>query len=149
MFTFLSCLSRFTFLALFFFLMIRRPPRSTRTDTLFPYTTLFLSVHHRAAGDARGLLAFDQHVGLVVEIDRRRRRRRLALAGVARIRRARGQPVLADDQRAPFARTVAVEARDIERAIVEQGGVRRAVGVAIGAVDRKSTRLNSRDSCAH
>src|SRR3546814_12491162 len=26
------------------FLMIRRPPRSTRTDTLFPYTTLFRSV---------------------------------------------------------------------------------------------------------
>src|SRR3546814_14207520 len=37
----------------FFFLMIRRPPRSTRTDTLFPYTTLFRSPldpldHHRA-----------------------------------------------------------------------------------------------------
>src|SRR3546814_14991195 len=28
----------------FFFLRIRRPPRSTRTDTLFPYTTLFRSV---------------------------------------------------------------------------------------------------------
>src|SRR3546814_10470906 len=27
--------------------MIRRPPRSTRTDTLFPYTTLFRSVHRR------------------------------------------------------------------------------------------------------
>src|SRR3546814_15976157 len=27
----------------FVFLMIRRPPRSTRTDTLFPYTTLFRS----------------------------------------------------------------------------------------------------------
>src|SRR3546814_7553867 len=27
----------------FFFLRIRRPPRSTRTDTLFPYTTLFRS----------------------------------------------------------------------------------------------------------
>src|SRR3546814_17134734 len=27
----------------FFFLMTRRPPRSTRTDTLFPYTTLFRS----------------------------------------------------------------------------------------------------------
>src|SRR3546814_12925275 len=26
------------------FLMIRRPPRSTRTDTLFPYTTLFRSI---------------------------------------------------------------------------------------------------------
>src|SRR3546814_9585020 len=30
-----------------FFLMIRRPPRSTRTDTLFPYTTLFRSLHPR------------------------------------------------------------------------------------------------------
>src|SRR3546814_9303001 len=29
---------------MFFFLMIRRPPRSTRTDTLFPYTTLFRSI---------------------------------------------------------------------------------------------------------
>src|SRR3546814_8110363 len=29
---------------LLFFLMIRRPPRSTRTDTLFPYTTLFRSL---------------------------------------------------------------------------------------------------------
>src|SRR3546814_17368375 len=28
--------------------MIRRPPRSTRTDTLFPYTTLFRSPGHRA-----------------------------------------------------------------------------------------------------
>src|SRR3546814_3789381 len=36
----------------FFFLMIRRPPRSTRTDTLFPYTTLFRSAgsHHRSIG---------------------------------------------------------------------------------------------------
>src|SRR3546814_12050055 len=36
------CLPVFSFL-FFFFLMIRRPPRSTRTDTLFPYTTLFRS----------------------------------------------------------------------------------------------------------
>src|SRR3546814_1046691 len=35
------CLSR----ASFFFLVIRRPPRSTRTDTLFPYTALFRSGH--------------------------------------------------------------------------------------------------------
>src|SRR3546814_5647770 len=32
-----------TAVCLLFFLMIRRPPRSTRTDTLFPYTTLFRS----------------------------------------------------------------------------------------------------------
>src|SRR3546814_14997014 len=31
-----------------FFLMIRRPPRSTRTDTLFPYTTLFRSARAAA-----------------------------------------------------------------------------------------------------
>src|SRR3546814_7288840 len=30
----------------FFVLMIRRPPRSTRTDTLFPYTTLFRSKYY-------------------------------------------------------------------------------------------------------
>src|SRR3546814_8426333 len=30
-----------------FFLMIRRPPRSTRTDTLFPYTTLFRSLFNQ------------------------------------------------------------------------------------------------------
>src|SRR3546814_5314301 len=33
--------------------MIRRPPRSTRTDTLFPYTTLFRSVGLQAAGEQR------------------------------------------------------------------------------------------------
>src|SRR3546814_7900098 len=36
-------ISRFCLYGFFFFLMIRRPPRSTRTDTLFPYTTLFRS----------------------------------------------------------------------------------------------------------
>src|SRR3546814_15265627 len=35
---------KYTFYILFFFLMVRRPPRSTRTDTLFPYTTLFRSL---------------------------------------------------------------------------------------------------------
>src|SRR3546814_12123997 len=37
------CVYLSAFSSLFFFLMIRRPPRSTRTDTLFPYTTLFRS----------------------------------------------------------------------------------------------------------
>src|SRR3546814_983994 len=39
-------------LSCFFFLMIRRPPRSTRTDTLFPYTTLFRSQVGRLRTDA-------------------------------------------------------------------------------------------------
>src|SRR3546814_18114071 len=40
---------------LFFFLMIRRPPRSTRTDTLFPYTTLFRSLSGIALAFDHGL----------------------------------------------------------------------------------------------
>src|SRR3546814_21090412 len=40
----------------FCFLMIRRPPRSTRTDTLFPYTTLFRSRRgDREGGDVARL----------------------------------------------------------------------------------------------
>src|SRR3546814_1674141 len=41
----------------FSFLMIRRPPRSTRTDTLFPYTTLFRSVLPRFGGHRPLLVA--------------------------------------------------------------------------------------------
>src|SRR3546814_13890195 len=37
---------------MFFFLRIRRPPRSTRTDTLFPTTTLFRSDGQSMLGDA-------------------------------------------------------------------------------------------------
>src|SRR3546814_3003616 len=39
---------------MFIFLMIRRPPRSTRTDTLFPYTTLFRSLGGGPNGAAVG-----------------------------------------------------------------------------------------------
>src|SRR3546814_16678031 len=37
--------------------MLRRPPRSTRTDTLFPYTTLFRS-RRQAQGERRGYTSF-------------------------------------------------------------------------------------------
>src|SRR3546814_15625665 len=45
----------------FFFLMIRRPPRSTRTDTLFPYTTLFRSL---GSADATGFFQPRLHKSL-------------------------------------------------------------------------------------
>src|SRR3546814_17452644 len=45
-------------LLLFFFVMIRRPPRSTRTDTLFPDTTLFRSLVHQRPAVRRG----DEHL---------------------------------------------------------------------------------------
>src|SRR3546814_2048342 len=50
---------------LFFFLMIRRPPKPTRTDTLVPYPTLFLSLYRRV-GAARA------SQGAVVPHDRAR-----------------------------------------------------------------------------
>src|SRR3546814_14323966 len=58
------------FFCVFFFLMIRRPPRSTRTDTLFPYTTLFRSLDvivavHRI-DEARGIFILQRHHRTVV-----------------------------------------------------------------------------------
>src|SRR3546814_15688550 len=52
-------LIHYSLMYVFVFLMIRRPPRSTRTDTLFPYTTLFRSGNEfagnaDAAGSASG-----------------------------------------------------------------------------------------------
>src|SRR3546814_7705454 len=44
----------FCFCVALFFLMIRRPPRSTRTDTLFPYTTLFRSRRRSFGASSRG-----------------------------------------------------------------------------------------------
>src|SRR3546814_8912490 len=54
--------------------MIRRPPKSTRTDTLFPYTTLFRSVGQRPRD--RGLRLFeieiaDADLGLALEFEGR------------------------------------------------------------------------------
>src|SRR3546814_8508995 len=79
--------------------MIRRPPRSTRTDTLFPYTTLFRSLDQHAlaqVGDADGSarrlvrgrqplvpglvhLALQAHVG---DVERRGEQLALAAAGL-------------------------------------------------------------------
>src|SRR3546814_8131771 len=72
--------------SVFFFLMIRRPPRSTRTDTLFPYPTLFRSVRqpeplgrsraqHRHAGadrhERRGAQSSELHPLSSLSADRR------------------------------------------------------------------------------
>src|SRR3546814_1222499 len=48
--------------------MIRRPPRSTRTDTLFPYTTLFRSAGNQLAvgAETRGEMAFDRAAGVAI-----------------------------------------------------------------------------------
>src|SRR3546814_14784983 len=83
-----------------FFLMIRRPPRSTRTDTLLPYTTLFRSgVAHRGGHLAVGApRAGNRHRALAGRADRARlhdrlsrpRVRRLPLRPFGRLRGAAG-----------------------------------------------------------
>src|SRR3546814_13819296 len=69
-----------SWICLFFFLMIRLPPRSTRTDTLFPYTTLF-----RSHGRKHGLRVPRQDLRL----DPRHHRRDAADPGEPPGRRAR------------------------------------------------------------
>src|SRR3546814_19775794 len=85
----------------FFFLMIRRPPRSTRTDTLFPYSTLF-----RSAGsvDRQSLCT----VGLCRDpCARAQSARRRAHAGAARRPDSLGQLRTAVAGRHPLRRAVA------------------------------------------
>src|SRR3546814_13330194 len=61
------------FFIFFFFLRIRRPPRSTRTDTLFPYTTLFRS-HELARFEDVGRAVLIAAAGPVHQADRDQRR---------------------------------------------------------------------------
>src|SRR3546814_9281750 len=49
--------------------MIRRPPRSTRTDTLFPYTTLFRSLHEHLVQGLLALVVPAAHAGAAVAAD--------------------------------------------------------------------------------
>src|SRR3546814_3779868 len=81
----------------FFFLVIRRPPRSTRTDTLLPYTTLFRSGHggsvlqrvegHLEIADAV-VLGFRQGAGADIGLHRGDDQRRHRQGGVARFAQA-------------------------------------------------------------
>src|SRR3546814_13155408 len=85
-----------------FFLMIRRPPRSTRTDTLFPYTTLFRSdaqavrAQRRLVGEAAEPHAFAGDHRAQVEV--------VAVAGRACPAQGAAEPFAAD-----FAGAVVVE----------------------------------------
>src|SRR3546814_20443241 len=68
--------------------MIRRPPRSTRTDTLFPYTTLFRSMQPRATDPALGKMLEKQPAGDMARIAHVRHRQpheRRYLLGLAEI----------------------------------------------------------------
>src|SRR3546814_2433181 len=70
--------------------MIRRPPRSTRTDTLFPYTTLFRSIAagdriclRRRGGDHPAPDLHGPHLAAIADIERPASRASSCLAGAA------------------------------------------------------------------
>src|SRR3546814_9395725 len=116
--------------------MIRRPPRSTRTDTLFPYTTLFRS---------------DRRVGRA-QVEARRPAGVQRGANPAGPRHALRNPQCCEDKAVPApqaARAPALFARrSVHRVLHDCGD--RAMTLALApirdkferALDRKSTRLN-------
>src|SRR3546814_9025515 len=111
--------------------MIRRPPRSTRTDTLFPYTTLFRSQDldwQLIERNTIGLGALDRGTGNVVRL-------------------AEGYACLAHQPIGELGRSGIAEfgrlahARGVEATLFDHCSHRR--DVQSQKADRKSTRLNS------
>src|SRR3546814_7794493 len=121
--------------------MIRRPPRSTRTDTLFPYTTLFRSLDHVALAQVVG----DQRLKLLRRFSARRyfvdegKRDRPRIAHHIGVR----QRVKPEDRDADFVpRPKAINGL-LHLLNRRQIALRRRTGRQNGGADRKSTRLNS------
>src|SRR3546814_15605005 len=117
---------------LFFFLMIPRPPRSTRTDTLFPYTTLFRSKKIKNQAIVGNIGHFDN------EID---------MAGLSKI-----DGIVKDEIKPQVHQWLfpAADGREAKKIIVLSEGRLLNLGNATGHPsfvmsnsDRKSTRLNS------
>src|SRR3546814_15494600 len=75
----------------FFFLMIRRPPRSTRTDTLFPYTTLFRSAELGKIGASPALDGTHRQIIDLQQLQAERNRHRCG-----QIMQAIGFPVVSE-----------------------------------------------------
>src|SRR3546814_5206300 len=108
--------------------MIRRPPRSTRTDTLFPYTTLFRSELELESDLGRvgrfgdGVLVGSVEMGIGLDLD---------LVVVLGLAEGSFPSTVRDDSLLP----------DPERA--RTAGELGLRGQRVGRQDRKSTRLNS------
>src|SRR3546814_10199705 len=117
--------------------MIRRPPRSTRTDTLFPYTTLFRSRRLPRLPDP-----VSGHPGVRAQPrgDRRLHRRDRSREGGARMTEA-AAAVVREPGGAFTLETIEVEAPRAGEVRVEIAGVGLCHTDLI--LDRKSTRLNS------
>src|SRR3546814_11633983 len=120
--------------------MIRRPPRSTRTDTLFPYTTLFRSkgegsVRQRLVAGAEGAL-HENRVDPAPVLEADRRKDAAVAEAVARVQADGAGVGAVADHRDHLA--VAESG-----AALDQRTKQRRADAASASADRKSTRLNS------
>src|SRR3546814_14176144 len=109
--------------------MIRRQPRSTRTDTLFPYTTLF-----RSRFTSRGMIETEQRLSRAAEMMAQRERHHVLNSNRsgALARAAERGLELSGEQRAAFARVT--DGRGLGIVVGYAGtGKRAMLGVARGA----------------
>src|SRR3546814_15924033 len=116
----------------FFFLMVRRPPRSTRTATLFPYTTRFRSPPDPPGGGSRPVAAVARRPAASVHHDR--------ADGLALVHEVEALVDVVERQ------GVGDEVVDVDLALhvpVDYLGHVGAPARAAAGGDRKSTRLNS------
>src|SRR3546814_11865392 len=125
---------------LVYFLMIRRPPRSTRTDTLVPYTTLFRS-SAKAAIESRNIVCSSVRLKSIASVVRAFEDHRNALAKADAHRHecmaaAPGDKLASGSKRDPRARH-AERVPDRERA---------AISVHPAIVGRDATQFQDRKS---
>src|SRR3546814_19415775 len=124
-----------------FFLMIRRPPRSTRTDTLFPYTTLFRSAFHFVA-----LSPVGQGLGAMTSMVQSFRTLSASDAAAIRARYVRVVTVKAGDTPTSLADRMAFPAHTLERFLVLNGlarGARRDAGQMVARYDAVKGKMRS------
>src|SRR3546814_5541776 len=128
--------------------MIRRPPRSTRTDTLFPYTTLFRSVRYESV-ERRGDNAI---VARLATADATDKALALAAKNLPNLQAEANEGTLV--LRVPEAEVAQITTDAVEQNIVTLRNRINELGVAEPVIqrqgaervvvqDRKSTRLNS------
>src|SRR3546814_20543317 len=132
--------------------MIRRPPRSTRTDTHFPYTTLFRSADSLEEFCAERLveLATDRRADLVIDLGARRQSRTTLRSSSDSARRGHDDLIVGRDRDLRDL-LVSTAAEATEPALEQEAAGARADALdrrreaAVGALraDGKSTRLNS------
>src|SRR3546814_3125624 len=127
-----------TLFIIVFFLMIRRPPRSTRTDTLFPYTTLFRSQHTTGGVDLLSSEVDTSELGWSEErqvpgLREERADLQLAVAGPVALGGLLGHVGLGRS----------VGHHELGDLVVDAVVVTEGQDAVAGHGDRKSTRLNS------